>query len=131
MTPDGTALEALFRLADDPPGEAALPLPPLSALPSGRLLKLIEGGRGDLLEIRSPDGRVELSVRLTEDGPVLVFESAKLDVRSMGDVQVACETFSVRASEGIEMRTQGEVRVRGAGDVHVDGDNVLLNCGPR
>ena len=131
MTPDGTALEALFRPADDPPGEDAMPLPPLSTLPSGRILRLPQGGRGELLEIRSPTGTVELTVRLTEDGPVLVFDAAKLDLRSIGDVQVACETFAVRAREGIEMHTQGEVRVRGDKDVHVDGDNVLLNCGPR
>ena len=131
MNLEGNALEALFRPADEPAGEEVLPLPPLSALPSGRLLRLLQGGRGELLEIRNPDGKVELEIRLTEEGPVLVFDAARLDLRAAGEVRVACDTFAVRAREGIDLGSAGEVRVRGDGDVHVDGENVLLNCGPR
>jgi hypothetical protein len=43
MSVDETLLDALP--ASNPPGEEALPLPPLSALPSGRTLHLMEGGR--------------------------------------------------------------------------------------
>ena len=121
---DHETLRALFRDADDAPApEDIAPVPALSELPSGRQLRVIDGRAGETVEVRSPDGVVELRVRLTDDGPVLEFEAARIDLRASHDVNVECERFSVRAREDMQLRS--------AEDIHIDGDNVLINCGDR
>jgi hypothetical protein len=70
-------------------------------------------------------------VRLTDEGPVLEFDTACLDLSAPRDVRVTCDTFAVRARTSMELRTDGELELRGEGDVHIDGDNLLLNCRPR
>jgi phage gp45-like len=124
-------LHDLLRAPSEPTPESVLPAPPISRLPSGRMLRAIVGGRGEILEVRSPDGRLELRVRLTDEGPVLELDAARLDLTSVGAIDLTCERFAVRAREGVELHSDAEVSIRGQGNVHVDGDNVLLNCAER
>jgi hypothetical protein len=124
-------LRELLRAPGEPAPESVQPVAPLSRLPSGRLLHAIVGGRGEVLEVRSPEGRLELRVRLTDEGPVLELDAARLDLTSIGAIDLSCERFAVRARQGVDIHSDAEVAIRGTGNVHVDGDNVLLNCGER
>lgn len=74
---------------------------------------------GELVEVHAPDGRMEVRIRLTPDGPVLEMESVRL---------------SLRAQEGIDLETTdlrvdaaGEIRLGAGGDVHVSGETIFLN----
>ncbi|MCH9688465.1 MAG: hypothetical protein K0V04_43950 [Deltaproteobacteria bacterium] len=124
-------LQALFRPADAPPAAEARPLPPLARTPSGRLLRALDGARGETLEIRDPEGRLELRVRLTEDGPVVEIDAVRLDLKATRTIAMDCDRFAVRARRSVDLRSDDVVNVRGEGNVNLDGDNVLLNCGSR
>ncbi len=124
-------LRSLFRPPEAPRVEESLPLPPLAHTPGGHLLRALDGGRGEVLEIRDPDGQLELRVRLTEDGPVVEIDAVKLEVKAAQTIALDCERFSVEAREAVELRSGRDLALRGQGDVHVDGDNLLLNCGDR
>lgn len=116
-----------MRAADEPPNPEASPLPPRVQLRSGRVLTLLEGC-DDSVSVTSPDGVVELTIRFTEQGPVLSFSGARLDLSHAGELNLSCEQLRLHGRRGVEVRSEAEIVVRGEGDVHVDGRNVLLNC---
>lgn len=98
-----------------PPGA---PLPALR-LASGRRAQFARQNGDDILTVSAADGRVELSVRFTEAGPVLSFEAAGIRLESPGEVTVACERFRVEASDSVELRSAGSLEAIAEGDAVV------------
>jgi hypothetical protein len=104
-------------------------------LPSGRSVLLrIDGGHEEL-EVRSPEGGVELTVLLTADGPVVRLRGARLELEALDAIALRCRRLEVSASEGTHLHSGGEVRITGQemrvrtqGDIHMDGDIIRLNC---
>ena len=82
---------------------------------------------------------MELRVTLTDEGPVLSLQGARLELVSPGSVAVRCKQFEVeteagvsfRAGGDIEMHSEAEIRTRTAGSTWIDGDYVNLNCRER
>jgi hypothetical protein len=89
----------------------------------------------DLVEIRGSEGQIELRVKLTPEGPVLLMESVRLSLKAAESVSVECKTFEVRATEvvdvhsdgGMQLSGQADVRVNANGDVIVVGEKIYLN----
>jgi hypothetical protein len=116
----------------------ALPVAPVErvALPSGRAVEVTAHGGLERLRVVGRGGRVELSVVLTDAGPRLVFESADVEIKSVGAVTVDCERFAVTARSEASLRaeevrveaTRGDVAVRANDAVKLDGEEVLMNC---
>ncbi|MFO7564981.1 MAG: hypothetical protein R6X02_20215 [Enhygromyxa sp.] len=125
MGSDSETVRPLLRAAEAPPS------PEASAsylrYRSGRRLELRQG-RLDELEVTSPDGRVELHVRFTPEGPVLSFEGARIDLTNARELNLRADRVRVRARECVDLSSDDEVVVRGRGNVSIDGENVLLNC---
>jgi len=114
-------------------------------LPSGRTILCTDAeGGGELVTVRGPQGTVELEIRLTDQGPVLRFEAAALDLVTPGTLRARCERFEVQASGDIvqhaggtlETRahsttitsTRGDVAIQANDDVRLNGERVKLNC---
>jgi hypothetical protein len=110
-------------------------LSPVSTLPSGRSVCVTTDDQREQIEVRSPQGEVEVRIVMTEDGPVLSLRGARLEIDSTDSVALRCKRFEVQASEGIALQG-GDVDVRSTGDIHtqstgqtfIDGDYVNLNC---
>jgi hypothetical protein len=77
-----------------------------------------------LLEIINPSGQVELQVKITDQGPVLVFNHAKLALTNSGDVDLQCQNLSLKASGRLKMMSGAsfEQRVSGSYNVQVRDD---------
>ncbi len=105
------------------------------SLRSGRRVDVQATSEGDWLSVRSPEGACVLTVLITEQGPVLRFEAAALQVAVAKSIQVSCEDFCVVAKNEVRMegRTvglaaqQGGITIRADDDVAIDGERVLLN----
>ena len=122
----------------DDAAQAASPvtgLSPVSTLPSGRSVCVTADDRREQIEVRSPQGEVEVRIVMTEDGPVLSLRGARLEIDSTDTVALRCKRFEIEASEGIALQG-GDVNIRSTGDIHtqsagqtfIDGDYVNLNC---
>jgi uncharacterized protein (DUF2345 family) len=86
-------------------------------LPSGRAVEAEPGGvEGDRVTIRGTSGEVELTVLMTENGPVLRFRAAEMELSAKGAVKVDCERLHVRAEKGIVEETGGDLQQTVAGD---------------
>jgi hypothetical protein len=135
---DVDGVDRIFEAAElrEPAGQLFAPR-------SGRRIALASDGAEDRLVVRAPDGTVELTIRLTADGPVLVVSGAALELAATRDVTIECERFSVRARGEAEVVADGSVRVEGHAarvearrgnveiqandDVVVDGERIYLN----
>ena len=107
-------------------------------LPSGRSIIARVGDEGEAIEIRSPEGEMELRITLTDEGPVLSLHGARLELVSPETVAVRCKRFevetesvSLRATGDIEIQGEAEFRTRTVGSTWIDGDYVNLNCRER
>ncbi len=116
------------------PGESAL-----RVLPSGRSITARVGDEGEAIEIHSPEGQLELSISLTEEGPVLRLQGARLELISPDSVSVQCREFEVATSSSVQLRANGaidmqsgsDISTKSAGQTFIDGDFVNLNCRDR
>src|SRR5678816_3618219 len=57
-------------------------------LRDGRKLVVSEQGGESLVEVRSESGMVEVRIRLTEQGPVLQMESARLSLKATEAIEI-------------------------------------------
>jgi hypothetical protein len=96
-------------------------------LREGRTLSVEQSGTEDLVEIRSSSGQVELRIKLTEDGPVLQMESARLSLKASEAVEIESKRVEIRATESVKLASKDEVKVEAEGDVRVNGKTIWLN----
>jgi hypothetical protein len=106
-------------------------------LPSGRTLVVRVGAGGEELEVRDRGGELELSISLTEAGPVVRLRAARIALESTETISLQCRRFEVETTEDVRLRSAGEVqigaremRVRTEADIHMDGAMIRLNCDP-
>jgi hypothetical protein len=109
----------------------------LAALPSGRSIAVCVADGRESIEIRNPEGLVELEIALTSAGPVLRLRAACLELEASEVVSLRCRRFEVQTTEATELHSEGsfclsgqEMRVRTRDDIHMDGKFVRLNCDP-
>ena len=104
-------------------------------LQHGRQVAVTRSGSEDIVEIRASSGALELRIRVTEEGPVLSLEGVKVELRAAESVAVECKTFKVDAAEGVELATEGELRmssdkemsVESTSDIRINGKTIWLN----
>ena len=92
MTQSNTAQTARNQFEQDSTPHIDVPLS------SGRRIN-IDKFPEERVRVIGASGEVELSVRLTDDGPALSFKGADIDIASAGKVAVACDAFEVAARE--------------------------------
>ncbi len=109
------------------------------SLSSGRSL-VVAGQEGrEQIEIRSPEGTLELRIALTKEGPVLTLSGVKLEINSTDTVAVNCRDFKLATTGAIDLssggdiglRTEGELRAKSMGQTHLDSSVLNLNSGDR
>jgi uncharacterized protein (DUF2345 family) len=89
----------------------------------------------DTVEIRSAGGMLEVRIQLTDAGPVLQMESARLSLKATESVEiaskridiVATETVRVASGGNIEVTSEEETKIDAEGDVRVEGKMIWLN----
>jgi phage gp45-like len=96
-------------------------------LREGRTLSVEGAGSDELVEIRSSSGQVELRIRLTEEGPVLQMESARLQLKASEAVEIESKRIELRATETVQLSSNNEVKVDADGEVRVNGKMIYLN----
>lgn len=78
-------------------------------LRDGRKLVVSEQGGDQLVEIRSESGMLEVRIRLTEEGPVLQMESARLSLKASESVQIESKRVEIKSTEDMNLTAEGEL----------------------
>jgi hypothetical protein len=108
---------------------------PARVLPSGRSVVLKIGDDCEDLEVRSPDGDVEVRITLTDQGAVVSLRGGRLQMESADAVALNCRRLDVVTTEGTALGSAGDVLITGRGmrvqtenDIHLNGGVIHLNC---
>ena len=97
-------------------------------LRDGRKLVLSEQGSDQLVEIRNESGMLEVRIVLTEQGPVLQMESARLSLKAAEAVEIESKRVEIKGTETLELNG-GEVAVKGETDVKVNAEGEVRVVG--
>lgn len=95
---------------------------------SGRSVLLDLSGERGQIEIRTAGGELELSIRLTESGPVLSVSAARIELKAVEAVAVHCRRFEVEATEAARIESAGGIELKATADLRLDGERLYLNC---
>jgi hypothetical protein len=97
------------------------------------VLKVTEGR--EELEVRSPQGEVEVHITLTRAGPVVRLRAARLELEAADTLSLAARRLEVHTSETTHLASEGQVqitgkelRVRTTEEIRLDGSLIHLNC---
>jgi hypothetical protein len=103
-------------------------------LRDGRKVVIGEQNGEQLVEIRSESGMVELRIKLTDEGPVLQMESARLSLKATEAVAIESRRVEIKATEKlaleggeVDVKADRDVDVKADGEVHVVGTKIFLN----
>jgi hypothetical protein len=120
--PRDDGAEAVERLVSSVDLEAPPSAVQRVVLRSGRAA-VFDQSSNERLTIYNADGGLELTIRFTEQGPVVSVAAAALHLAIDGDMSLDCERFRLRARAGMEIQTGGDLRqvVGGNQRVEVDG----------
>lgn len=91
----------------------------LLALSSGRRVEVVEGEAFDTLFIHARGGQCVLAIRVTDEGPILSFQAAALDI--------ACDELAIRTKRSASITAGGGIDLRANDDVTIAGERVRLN----
>lgn len=97
-------------------------------LRSGATVSVHTDRQGETIVLRSPAGAVDLSIRMTDQGPVLSLKGVRLEIEATEELAVRCREFSVDARDGIRLTSGGNIQARSEGPTFIDADYVNLNC---
>ena len=121
--------------SDQSPGSSERAELPMVVLPSGTTLTVRVGPDGEEILLRSARGKMELRLRLTDDGPVLSLHGVRLEIEATESVAVNCRDFEVNARDNVRLtagdltvQSDAEIHMRSGGQTFIDGDFVNLNC---
>jgi hypothetical protein len=91
------------------------PRPAVMHLRSGRSISVTEVGGEEQLEVRAAGGTVLLSMRLTDEGPVVSLSGASLSISAAKTLSLSAETLRLSASADISIEAGGALVQKSAG----------------
>lgn len=109
----------------------------LVQLPSGRALQIeVDSGAQERITVRGRGGGVEISIRLTDEGPRLLVDAADLELRASGSIALRCDRFDVQARvaaaisapDTLVEATIGDLELRANDNVALEGEQIRMNC---
>src|SRR4051812_14327860 len=95
-------------------------------LRDGRKLVVKEQGGESLVEVRSESGMLEVRIRLTEQGPVLQMESARLSLKATEAVEIESARVEIKGG-AIKLHADEDLELESSSDVRVAGKMIFLN----
>ncbi len=96
----------------------------------GHLLQLQRrDGADDTLEVRAPNGEIELAIIVTVSGPKLRLRAVDLEIEATQSLRIKCERFEVEADHEARITSpRGGIALFANDDVDVKGERILLNA---
>ena len=102
-------------------------------LRDGKKLVISDQGNDQVVEIRNESGMLEVRIKLTDQGPVLQMEGARLSLKATESVEIESTRVSVKADEleltgrSVSVTSEEDTKVTANGEVRVVGKMIWLN----
>lgn len=84
---------------------------------------------GELVELVEPQGEVVLRVQLTDDGPVIRAEGARLELKAAETLSLEAKKVKIKATEEATLQSEGTLAVESTDKMDVRSDDDLRMVG--
>lgn len=84
-----------------------------------------EGENGDRLEVSAPDGKICLSMTLTEAGPVLELQGVSLQIAAEETLRLQCRDLDLDVARDVRLRAGGDLVQQAGGDMRLAAEGEL------
>ena len=93
-------------------------------LDSGRHVLVHSDERGELLEILERGGEAVVTVRLTDEGPIVTVQGAHLELKSTETLALEAKEVSIKAQENVSVESKGSLKIDSSDkmDIHSQDD---------
>lgn len=98
-------------------------------LASGRRIVARSRDSEDLVEISEPDGRIAVTIRMTETGPVMVMEGARLELKSAESISMKAPRVEIDAEEETVIASKGTMKINSADEMAIHSDKDVVMTG--
>ena len=95
-------------------------------LRDGRKLVVSEQGGESLVEVRSESGMLEVRIRLTEQGPVLQMESARVSLKAAESLEIQSQRIEIKGG-AVKVHAEEDLELDSGSAVRVTGKIIYLN----
>jgi uncharacterized protein (DUF2345 family) len=104
-------------------------------LDSGRQILVHSDEKGELLEIVERGGEVVMAVRLTEEGPIVSVQGARLELKSTESIALEAKKVTIKAEKEAVVKSEGsldigsskKMGIKSGDDIRVVGKMIYLN----
>lgn len=94
-------------------------------LASGRRVTVHTMGEQELLEIEEAAGEVVLKVRLTESGPVISVDGARLELKAVESIDLSARKVKISAEEEVVVESRGGLKINASQKMKIhSNDNI-------
>ena len=93
-------------------------------LDSGRQVLVHSDEKGELLEILERGGKAVVTVRLTDEGPVVTVQGAHLELKSTETLALEAKEIKIKAQENASIESKGSLKIDSSDkmDIHSHDD---------
>lgn len=123
-------LEVETRTDEAPTSEPPLPdtEPPFHGyrFSTGHRVVFLCAGEREEVQIRAPEGDVQLRIVLTPEGPVIRLSQASLELDALHTVRTRCQRFEVEAQERIQLQAGQALDLHSDKTMHLDASGELV-----
>lgn len=98
-------------------------------LESGRRITAISDKNQDTLEIRESDGQMIVKMHLTDQGPVLLVEGARLELKSSESIALKAKKVEIDALESTNIKSRGSLQMTSSEKMEIKSDDDLRLTG--
>jgi hypothetical protein len=93
-------------------------------LDSGRHVRVHSDEKGELLEILEGGGEAVVTVRLTDEGPVVTVQGAHLELKSTETLALEAKEIKIKAQENASIESKGSLKIDSSDkmDIHSHDD---------
>ena len=104
-------------------------------LESGRHVMVHSDKREERIEITDVDGETVIKVLLTDDGPTISIQGARLELKSTESLSLVSKKVNIKADEevvieshgGLGIKTAEEMAIHSDDDVRINAKTIHLN----
>jgi len=105
--------------------DAALDKKKRMRLDSGRQIIVHSDEKEELIQIVEPKGEIAMTVRMTDDGPVVTVRGAHLELKSTETITLEAKKITIHAKEEAVVESEGSLEIDSAKKMDIHSDNEI------
>lgn len=98
-------------------------------LDSGRQVLVQSDEKGELLEILERGGEVVMTVRLTDEGPIVSVQAAQLELKSTETITLDAKKVRIKAQEEASIESEGTLKIESSKNMDVTSEDDIRVVG--